>query len=431
MKHEQQEQARRFLNTWLVSKELVACLQGYAGTGKTWLASDWTAEVLHANPKIRIMVLAPTNKALDVLRQKCGHLDVGFATIDSFLGNRIKRNDDMEIEKSRGKGMENPDLIICDEASMVKKEYDDDLRRRKVKLLYLGDPAQLPPINEDMSSTFNTPNTFLMTDVVRYDGSIIKVATHLRERIESKASFILRDFEQYKDEARSLSFISKTSLYDWALQAVRKRMDAKIVAFRNIDVNDHNAYMHRALFPNDELFGIGEQVIVNETFELPVKDDSEDGDMLYNGEMLTVVSCMENPRLECGVRTFAVGFVRSGSKNTPLEINGVEQPRPDYVVNVALDADQALNVHKQLTSQVWDARRSGDNADVKRIIDLRKPLNKLAPLRHSYACTVHKSQGSTYDVALVDWASVFKSPDRARMMYVATTRPSKFLVLAV
>lgn len=426
MKHEQQEQARQFLNSWLVSKEMVACLQGYAGTGKTWLASDWTGEVLRANPKIRIVILAPTNKALDVLRQKCGHLEVGFATIDSFLGNRIKRNDDMEIEKSRGKGMENPDLIICDEASMVKKEYDEDLRRRKVKLLYLGDPAQLPPINEEMSSTFDTPNTFLMTQVVRYDGSIIKVATHLRERIESKAPFILRDFQQYKDEARSLSFIDKGVLHDWALQAVRKGLDAKIVAFRNIDVNDHNAYMHRALFPNDELFGIGEQVIVNETFELPVRDDSEDGDMLYNGEMLTVISCVENQRLDCGVRTFAVGFKRSAG----YSVNG-EDVVADYIVNVALDADHALNVHKQLTSQVWDARRGGNNAEVKRVIDLRKPLNKLAPLRHSYACTVHKSQGSTYDVALVDWASVFKSPDRARMMYVATTRPSKFLVLAV
>lgn len=429
MQYAQQEQARQFLNDWLANRNaLTACLMGYAGTGKTWLAADWAKSVLAANPKMNLMILAPTNKALDVLREKCGHLNAGFRTIDSFLGNRIKRNDDGEMEKSRGKGSENPDLIICDEASMIKAEYDIDLRRRGVKLLYLGDPPQLPPINEKLSTTFNCEHTFLMTEVVRYDGAIIKVATFLRECYTEAKSFILSDLMAFKDETRQLSFIKMDNLHDWALQAIRKSMDARIIAFTNAAVNEHNAIMHRSLFPNDELFGVGEKVVVNETFELPTTNpDSDETDMLYNGEMLTVLSCRENLKLECGVRTFSVEVCRGASRT--LEVNGVPVAA-EYVLNVALDADHAAATHKMLTNQVWDARRSGDNAEVKRLIDLRKPLNKLAPLRHSYSCTTHKSQGSTYDIAFVDWSNIFRSQDRTQMMYVATTRPSKYLVIA-
>jgi ATP-dependent exoDNAse (exonuclease V) alpha subunit len=55
---------------------------------------------------------------------------------------------------------------------------------------------------------------------------------------------------------------------------------------------------------------------------------------------------------------------------------------------------------------------------------------RLAPLRHAYACTVHKSQGSTYDISMVDFSDVFRSDDKARLIYVAATRASKFLVFA-
>lgn len=428
-----QPRASAFLDAWLVSKDMFAALQGYAGTGKTALVGYWLETVIARHPKWRIIVLAPTNKALDVLRSKCGHLNVVFMTIDSFLGNKIKRNDDGETEKSRGKGQESPDLIVCDEASMVKAEYDRDLRMRRVKTLYVGDPAQLPPINEDLSSTFTVPQKFLMTEIIRYDGAIIKVATFLRERIESKQMFLLGDLMDFRDESRQLSFIRLDQMHDWALKAVGKGMDTRIVAFTNMDVNRHNAIMHRALYPDAPFFGIGERIVVNETFELPGEgrtdvDGRQEQEMLYNGEMLTVTSC-EQAEDVAGVAIYDVGVSR---KQMSVEVNG-ERVNPecaDYTLQVAFDEDHMKSVHKDLTAGIYAARRENNHAEVKRLIDLRRPLNKLAPLRHSYSCTVHKSQGSTYDIAFADWSSIYQSRDRARMMYVATTRPSKFLVLA-
>lgn len=407
---------------------------GYAGTGKTALMEYWIEKILDRKKGIRILVLAPTNKALDVLRSKCGHLDVGFATIDSFLGNRIKRNDDGEMEKSRGKGQESPDLIICDEASMVKKEYDTDLRGRRVKTLYLGDPAQLPPINEDLSSCFTVQDKFEMTEIIRYDGALIKVATFLREKIQTRQNFLLGDLHQFRDESRQLSFIRMNNCYDWALNAYEKGLDTRIIAFTNMDVNNHNAIMHKALFPEAPLFGIGERVVVNETFELPnegqSKGEQEEQEMLYNGEMMEIMRC-ERVDDVADVVIYEVDAIPVRSK-PQLEVDGkVVQTDPTYyTLRVAFDEQHCKAVHRQLTDAIYAARRENDHVRVKKLIDLRRPLNKLAPLRHSFSNTVHKSQGSTYFITIADWSSIYQSRDRARMMYVAATRPSNFLALA-
>jgi AAA domain/UvrD-like helicase C-terminal domain len=424
----QQAGALAFLNEWLAGKAPVACLQGYAGTGKTWLSGYWLAQIMDANPEWHIQVLAPTNKALDVLREKCSGLNqtlVSFATCDSFLGRSIKRNDDGDIVKSQGKGHDAEELTLCDEAGMVKAEYDSALRRRAKRLLYIGDPAQLPPINEEISTSFLNCPTFLMTEVVRFDGNIIRVATMLRERIESKAIFLLQDVRNVCEiDDKSVAFTSKDNLHDWALNAIGKGMDQRIVAYTNADVTMHNRIMHRVLYPNDALYGVGERIIVNETYDL------NDDEMLYNGEMLTVISC-DRAEDVAGVVIYDVKFQRDSDKANILEINGIGQPQRVYELKVPFDEQHMIEVRNGLTAEIWKLRKEqGAFQEVQKLVQLRKPLNKLAPLRHAYACTCHKSQGSTYDVTFVDWPSVFRSQDRARMMYVAATRPSKFLVLA-
>lgn len=442
----QQAGALQFLNAWVKDyNQKLALLKGYAGTGKTWLVGHWLEEHYFKQfPKRLVFVLAPTNKALDVLREKCGHLQeqytLRFCTIDAFLGNRIKKNDDGDTVKSQGKGMDNPDLIICDEGSMVKKEYDESLRRRGVKTLYVGDPAQLPPINEEISSVFSIQNQFEMTEVVRFDGAIIKVATFLRERIESRQFFTVQDLQDFRDPERTLTFIGMHNLHDWAIKAVQKGLDARIVAFQNAVVDEHNATIHRILYPDAPLFGEGERVVVNETFEYPLGYQDQDGEeatmMLYNGETMIVKSCEYKEDVE-GVEIFEVRCVpdRAGNIEVTTEEDGAEKTEvytPDpLVLNVCLDNAKCAAVHKSLTNAIWEGRRNGrPEYEIKDLLKRRAPLNKLAPLRHSYSCTVHKSQGSTYDIAFADWSSIYQSKDRARMMYVATTRPSKFLVVA-
>ncbi|MFN4003344.1 MAG: ATP-binding domain-containing protein [Hylemonella sp.] len=57
----------------------------------------------------------------------------------------------------------------------------------------------------------------------------------------------------------------------------------------------------------------------------------------------------------------------------------------------------------------------------------------LPDIRHAYAMTIHKSQGSTFDTVLVDWRDASRSSmapaDLSRLLYVAITRASQHCVI--
>jgi superfamily I DNA/RNA helicase len=67
----------------------------------------------------------------------------------------------------------------------------------------------------------------------------------------------------------------------------------------------------------------------------------------------------------------------------------------------------------------------------KEYFDLK---NFFTDIRHTYACTVHKSQGSTYKTVFIDVSDISKNnklQEVARLMYVAVTRASDRVVLCM
>jgi exodeoxyribonuclease-5 len=424
-----QQGALAFLDNWLAStssgETAFASLQGYAGVGKTWLTAYWLNRVRAEHPDWKIVVCAPTNKAVDVLRSKCGDLVADFRTLDSYLGFRVKRDDDWKMQRSKNGKLSSEqggaDIVVCDEGSMVKPEYHNELRLRGVRVLYVLDPAQLEPVGETIMPAAQVPDRFLMTEVVRQAAGnpIIELATFLRDCINTGRTFIMPDIRAFAPaDDRRMCFTSARNVYNWADAAIDKGMDARILAFTNAAVNAHNATMHARRYPDAPLYGEGELVLVNEAFEYGTGDDEI---LLTNGELLRVVSCTQAPAI-AGVDVYEVKAWRlaGGNADNPSILT----------LLVAKDPDQAFRAHRELTNAIYEARKVNDFGKADDLADQRRPLNKLAPLRHSYACTVHKSQGSTYDVALVDFGDIYRSKEmRARLLYVAATRPSQFLVM--
>lgn len=422
----QQTEAIAFLDAFASGFETIGCLQGYAGVGKTWVVSHWMQTLIDDRPGINICVAAPTHKALDVLRSKCGHLPVEFKTVASLLGQHISRNEDGELTKGESPRDWTFDIIVLDEASMVNREQCGKLEAKGWKILYVGDPAQLPPVGEDTSPAFEYKTKYLMTEVVRQaaDNPVTGIATMLRERIAEGASFTLADIAAHAVAGdQRLRKVSKAALYTWAVSAHQKGLNAFILAYTNATVTQHNAEMHRRLFPDAPLFGVGEKVLVNDAYALPKgaeADPDAEPEMLTNGTVMVVRSCTQRPPEEHGVVTF-----------------DVECEHPDgrvLVLPVAQHEANAKAVHKMLTDKIWALRKKlnktpQDRAELTKVLQVRKPLNLLAPLRHAYACTVHKSQGSTYDAAFVDFSDMYRSEDRTKLMYVAVTRTSNFLVM--
>lgn len=419
-----QEQAFEFLKKFERPSKgggpKTAVLSGYAGVGKTWLAAEWLMQVRGRN----IVVVAPTNKAVDVLRNKCCDLKADFRTLDSFLGFRIRRNDDWEMEKFRGRGVDDADLVVCDEASMVKQDYNQELRHRKVDILYLGDPAQLAPIGEETSSVFENKHSFLMTEVIRQagDSPVLDITTYLRDRVNDNQYFSLKDLRAISRKDPRLTYTSVDNLHEWGQGALDQGLEVRILSFTNMRVNYHNAMMHRMRYPDAPLFGVGEQALVNETFEY------DDDTLLTNGEIVKVTACEQVDPIE-GVEVFDVTCDRINIPKVSTDVPGVEVYQT-LTMKVARDPDRALQVHRRLTNEFYELKRADRMKEAQEVGRRRRPLNKLAPLRHCYASTVHKAQGSTYDIALVDYPDISKCRDmRARLLYVACSRPSQYLVM--
>lgn len=149
------------------------CLGGYAGTGKSTLAKFIAEEI----GEHKVCSLAFTGKAANVLREK------GFAEATTIHSGIYKPYEDddgaMKFMLNWDSELREKKLIIVDEYSMVSKEIVDDMFKLFKKVLFLGDPFQLPPVNGNCPIS---PDLFL-TEVHRQalDSGIIRAATHVRE----------------------------------------------------------------------------------------------------------------------------------------------------------------------------------------------------------------------------------------------------------
>lgn len=144
-------------------------LAGWAGTGKTSLIP--LIEDMIANT----IVVTYTNKAALVLKSK----GVFGATTIHRLMYMLEDERTMTWAK-RDILQDRPSLIIVDEASMVSEKVREDLESFGIPVLYIGDPFQLPPVNETGSVMDNAD--FTLTEIRRQaEGSpIIKIATAIR-----------------------------------------------------------------------------------------------------------------------------------------------------------------------------------------------------------------------------------------------------------
>ncbi|MHA6300192.1 ATP-dependent DNA helicase [Devosia sp. CAU 1758] len=172
----QQDAALVAVSQWLKDKSgpQVFRLFGWAGTGKSTLA-------VHLAQDVRsVKYAAFTGKAALVMRKRgCK----GAQTIHSLIYTLVSEK---EGEPRFVLDPESPaadaDLIVIDEVSMVDEMLGKDLLSFGVKVLVLGDPFQLPPVQGAGFFIAEEPD-IMLTEIHRQaaDNPIIQLSMAVRE----------------------------------------------------------------------------------------------------------------------------------------------------------------------------------------------------------------------------------------------------------
>ncbi|WP_323015240.1 ATP-dependent DNA helicase [Devosia sp.] len=172
----QQDSALKAVSAWLKDRDgpQVFRLFGWAGTGKSTLAVHLAQDVRN------VKFAAFTGKAALVMRKRgCK----GAQTIHSLIYTLVSEKDgEPRFVLDDESAAADADLIVIDEVSMVDEQLGRDLLSFGVKVLVLGDPFQLPPVQGAGFFTADEPD-LMLTEIHRQaaDNPIIHLSMQVRE----------------------------------------------------------------------------------------------------------------------------------------------------------------------------------------------------------------------------------------------------------
>lgn len=192
--------------------EQVQTLGGYAGTGKTTVIRQ-LQETLK-NKGYNFATAAYTGKATNVLKSK----GIDANTVHSLIYQAEEDPDTKEtnwhlIYKDY---LSDIDGFIVDEASMIGKSMDSDLRYFNKPIIYIGDHGQLESIEGGDFNLMKSP-MYRLEEVHRNAGEIALFSEHIRKGNPSYT---------FKAE-KKVQFVNASAIYNKHLAAA----DQVIVAF--------------------------------------------------------------------------------------------------------------------------------------------------------------------------------------------------------
>jgi len=403
-----QAKALIHIESFLESNDNFYLLIGNAGTGKTTIAEN-IARYADAS------MIAPTNAAIKRLKDKfmCEEIpNIRFSTIHQTLYGGPDPDTGEFVLKE---GLTTARVYIVDESSMIDKDLLDDLiktaKSKKKKLIFMGDDFQLEPVGKDpeifkwenSNPSFKAHWKFKLNEVKRNDGTILAVATHLRNSTGcSILNYDNQDFQILPKFSSNLPLdISHDSDFVVLVSTNKRRME-------------YNTHIRRAKFEEDSqnAFVDGERLI------------SVSNQQYLNGEMYT----MRHPRV---IKAF-VGDINIGSKMYPenkqyrfymLE-HEVEGSTESYKTLFVPTLDKP-SLHPSQLMTVPEIFSDDTFMEYNMAMKKRIWNRKVNIATYGYATSVHKSQGNEWDTVYIDCDWLSDKWNHARWLYTAITRAKK------
>lgn len=150
-------------------------LQGYPGTGKTYIITKIVEEFTELN----ILYIAYTGKAVDNLMAKGVKCD----TISSAFYKVRKDTQELEFElKSCNELDDKWDVVIIDEFSQLNQSMVNDLLSFGIKFIFVGDYGQIGPVKGNSTSYLRNAD-YILEEIVRQkeDSGILKLSREFRK----------------------------------------------------------------------------------------------------------------------------------------------------------------------------------------------------------------------------------------------------------
>ena len=395
----QLEAVDTFLQFILNPDKKALVLTGSPGCGKTFLTKFLLdnlpnqmrlAEALGAKAIKEVVCTATTHKAADELAKALGKPTT---TIHKALG--ISPQVDYTTGKTRYRktssyGMSYNTLLLIDEASMIDSDLYDLIKQatHNCKLVFIGDKDQLPPVFEAISRCFlETPDYIELTEPMRFTGKIGELVKQLKETVNTG---VFKPMQEHKgiidyltpDEAQDYISTHFGSSYVEGAH--------KIVAYSNNQVVNYIDYIREELQQLPKEWQVGEPIVISKFVK------SISGLSTYHAEFSTTITSVDYDNL-CEIHNVSLACITIATGDS---------------LYIPVNPDELARAKKYYSK----------NKDWVEFYWLEE---NVADIRSSHACTVHKSQGSTYDEIFIDLGNIgtCRNPrDVARLLYVAVSR---------
>lgn len=385
-------------------------LAGPAGTGK----STCVQEMIRLVPHKRVVVTAPTNKATRVLREmleasKPGGFCPPCLTIYSLLGVTMLANGELKHAAKIGDtyDLSDFDVVVVDEAGMLNENmlnhcFQAMMAYPHIKWVFMGDPYQIPPVNETISPVWNLPNIVRLTKVMRTDNQILTLATHVRELVAADGGrLVLKDDHDERGGVYVVNSLRDALLAD--AQALRAGT-SKAIAWKNDTVDRMNFTIRHKLLDHPDYMpwqpseritlleratDFNDDVIAHTDDEGEVKHVQAQQHPLYPSILCWRITVETDDEWAYGLWVVHP----DGRKQYDLQLEALKQA--------------AYKEHYKWKNY-WLFKESFHN------------------VRHAYATTCHRSQGSTYAKAYVDRRDILSNRrfvEALRCLYVGVSRP--------
>lgn len=432
-------------------------LEGFAGTGKTYVLSRLIEEYLYVGGAggergyIKIAMTAPVNKAVKVLKASADYIHNGvqYLTVHKLLGLKEKINADGTI--SFVKDWDNDtakideyDVLVVDEVSMLSDELFEMLEpySGRIKILFSGDPAQIPPVGrpdciplrEDQRNFYRIGRSVL-TEPQRQtlDSPILENATKLRDRLKMPTAIPRKETKMIGnsgiaffggDDADGDLFEEILYRYFTSENFKQDADFAKVIGWRNRTLKTVNSRIRSMIYEEDAYnkLVVGEKLVAN----APIAED----DMILfttNDEFVVEKFRVETEKINGGqfnldYYSCTVNYMTPDGNTGQGVIKVVhEESQKQY--------DEIL----EMLGHVAKNHPRGSLKAVRAWQDFWAFKKHFADVSYNYAITGHKSQGSTYSNAIVlenDINANNNVIERNRIKYTAMSRPKDRLLVA-